>query len=81
MSVVELAEMLEACRRNHVQFMDGVMFMHSRRLQRIREVLEDGQTVGPIRRITSAFAFRAPEEFFASNIRARSETGTSRLPG
>jgi predicted dehydrogenase len=53
--------------------MDGVMFMHSRRLQRIREALDDGQTVGPIRRITSAFTFRAPEEFFASNIRARSD--------
>ena len=72
-SVAELAEMLDACRRNQVQFMDGVMFMHSRRLERIREVLDDGQTVGPIRRITSAFTFRADEEFFASNIRAQSE--------
>ena len=70
-SVVELAEMLDTCRRNHVQFMDGVMFMHSQRLTRIREVLGDGQTVGPIRRITSAFAFRATEEFFASNIRTQ----------
>ncbi len=73
-SVAELDEMLEACRRNHIQFMDGVMFMHSRRLKRIREVLADGQTVGPVRRITSAFSFRAPEEFFLSNIRAKSET-------
>jgi predicted dehydrogenase len=72
-SVAELTEMLDACRQHHVQFMDGVMFMHSRRLQRIREVLQDGQTVGPIRRITSAFSFRAPEEFFKSNIRAQSE--------
>jgi predicted dehydrogenase len=72
-SVSELGEMLHTCRQNRVQFMDGVMFMHSRRLQRIREVLQDGQTVGPIRRITSAFAFRAPEEFFKSNIRAQSE--------
>ena len=71
-SVVELVEMLEACQRNHVQFMDDVMFMHSRRLERIREVLDDGQTIGPIRRITSAFTFRAPEDFFVSNIRAQS---------
>jgi predicted dehydrogenase len=53
--------------------MDGVMFMHSRRLQRIGEVLRDGRTMGPIRRITSAFAFRAEEEFFGSNIRVQSE--------
>ena len=71
-SVVELVEMLEACQRNQVQFMDDVMFMHSRRLERIREVLDDGQTIGPIRRITSAFTFRAPEDFFVSNIRAQS---------
>lgn len=72
-SVVELAEMLEACQRNQVQFMDDVMFMHSRRLERIREVLDDGQTIGPIRRITSAFTFRAPEAFFVSNIRVQSD--------
>ena len=72
-SLAELKEMLAACRANHVQFMDGVMFMHSRRLERIRQVLDDGQTVGPIRRITSAFTFRAEQEFFAANIRARGE--------
>ncbi len=72
-SVAELAEMLEACRAHRVQFMDGVMFMHSRRLERLREVLDDGKTIGGIRRVTSAFSFRGSEEFFDSNIRARSE--------
>jgi predicted dehydrogenase len=71
-STSELLLVLDACRRNHVQFMDGVMFMHSRRLARMREALDDGQTVGPIRRIASAFSFKAPEEFFVSNIRAQS---------
>ncbi len=69
-SVAELKEMLAACRAHHVQFMDGVMFMHSRRLDRMRKVLEDGKTVGPIKRITSAFTFLAEDEFFVSNIRA-----------
>jgi len=72
-SVAELGEMLAACQRNQVQFMDGVMFMHSRRLGRVREVLDDGRSIGSIRRIASAFTFRAPEDFFVSNIRARSE--------
>src|SRR5882762_8997329 len=36
-SVADLQEMIEACRRNRVQFMDGVMFMHSRRLEGMRE--------------------------------------------
>jgi predicted dehydrogenase len=70
----DLREMTDACRRNNVQFLDGVMFMHTRRLQRVREMLDDGQSVGPLRRLTSAFSFGAPPEFLAANIR-----GDSRL--
>ena len=72
-SLADLSQMLEACRRHRVQFMDGVMFIHSRRLEKLGELLADGQTIGPIRRITSAFTFGQTEDFFASNIRARSE--------
>jgi predicted dehydrogenase len=72
-STSDLAEMLEACRQARVQFMDGVMFMHSRRLDLIREVLNDGRTIGRIRRINSAFSFSAPEAFFSSNIRGQSQ--------
>lgn len=68
----DLAEMIDACARNRVQFMDGVMFMHGRRLQKLREVLDDGETVGPIRRIQSVFTFNGPEEFFRTNIRVQS---------
>jgi predicted dehydrogenase len=68
----DVREILDACRRNGVQFMDGVMFVHSRRLDRIREVLGDGQSVGRIRRIVAQFSFGAPPEFFQDNIRAHS---------
>ena len=69
-SAGELEEMLAACEKNSVQFMDGVMFMHSPRLARVREILDDGRSVGPIRRIASAFSFYPGEEFFKTNIRA-----------
>ena len=69
-SVDELREMIETCRQHKVQFIDGVMFMHSRRLDAMRAVLNDGVNVGQIKRITSAFSFCAPDEFFAGNIRA-----------
>jgi len=72
-SVADLMEMLEACRRHQVQFMDGVMFMHSRRLDLIRKVLGDRDTVGQIKRISSVFSFSAPDEFFRSNIRMRTD--------
>jgi predicted dehydrogenase len=68
--VAGLAEMLAACKKNSVQFLDGVMFMHSPRLARVREILDDGKSVGQIRRIASAFSFYPGEEFFSTNIRA-----------
>jgi predicted dehydrogenase len=70
---VEVAEILDACQRANVQFMDGVMFMHTARLQKMREVLDDGKSVGEIRRISSRFSFRAPDGFLESNIRASGE--------
>ena len=69
-SVADLAEMLAACKQNSVQFMDGVMFMHSPRMEKVREFLDAGQSVGRIRRIASAFSFYPGEEFFSTNIRA-----------
>lgn len=69
-SVADLEEMLAACRRHGVLFMDGVMYMHSRRLEAMRTVLDDGLSVGTIRRISSAFSFCADPAFFHGNIRA-----------
>jgi predicted dehydrogenase len=68
----DLREMVEACRRQNVQFMDGVMFMHSRRLERLREMCEDADGIGQIRRIVSGFSYCAGPEFFAGNIRGDS---------
>jgi predicted dehydrogenase len=66
----DVEEMVAACRRHAVQFMDGVMFMHSPRLAHLRECLEDSRNVGPIRRIASAFSFHPGADFFRGNIRA-----------
>ena len=68
----ELKEMLAACEKNNVQFMDGVMFMHSARLDAIREALNDSNNVGEIKRIASQFSFRADDEWLGSNIRTSS---------
>ena len=68
----DVAEMTGACRAAGVQFMDGVMFMHSDRLPALREALDDGESVGEIKRIASQFSFRAPDDFLAGNIRMHS---------
>src|SRR5882724_5792667 len=71
-SSASLDEMISACKKNNVQFMDGVMFMHSQRLARVRETLDDGASVGQIKRIVAQFSFPGHEEFFRKNIRVNS---------
>jgi predicted dehydrogenase len=72
-TVAELEQMLAACQENNVQYMDGVMFMHSRRLDLLRQALDDGKSVGPLRRMAVQFSFRAPEDFHQNNIRVNSQ--------
>ncbi|HEY5232834.1 MAG TPA: Gfo/Idh/MocA family oxidoreductase [Verrucomicrobiae bacterium] len=69
-SAGDLEEMISACRKNRVQFMDGVMFMHNRRLEQIRETLNDGNSVGKVKRICSNFSFLGAADFLHANIRA-----------
>jgi len=69
----DLTEMLAACRASGVQFMDGVMFMHSSRLANMRQTLDDGASVGDIRRITSQFSFLGSDDFMLKNIRTSHE--------
>lgn len=68
----ELRAMLDACGKNKVQFMDGVMFMHGKRLPLLRSTIDDGETVGQLRRITSQFSFAAGDDFLKNNIRVSS---------
>ena len=68
----ELQEVLDECKANQVQFMDGVMFMHSQRLPMLRKTLDDGTSVGPITRIATHFSFNGDDAFRKSNIRSNS---------
>jgi len=69
----EVAEMLAACERNKVQYMDGVMFMHSQRLPLVRKILDDQNQLGQLRRLVSQFSFAGDEAFCESNIRTSSD--------
>lgn len=72
-TAADVRDMLAACDRNNVQFMDGVMFMHSRRLESLRQTIDDGESVGRIRRIGMQFSFNAPDDFLQGNIRVSSQ--------
>lgn len=68
-SADDLAEMIEACKSANVQFMDGVMYMHTGRLAAMRAALDDRKNVGDLRRITAQFSFCADDEWLNTNIR------------
>lgn len=72
-STADVQAMVDACQASNVQFMDGVMFMHSARMNAMRAVLDDGASVGDIRRIASQFSFCADQSWVESNIRASSQ--------
>ncbi len=71
-NLAELDAMLTACRKNSVQFLDGVMFMHNPRLPKIREILDDGKKLGQLQRMSSGFCFYFGDDFFQKNIRVDS---------
>jgi predicted dehydrogenase len=73
LNAADVGEMIAACRKHRVQFMDGVMFMHNPRLERARKLLDDAAGLGEFKRIESMFTFRAVDEFFGANIRVHSE--------
>jgi predicted dehydrogenase len=64
----DLALILEAVNTNNVQLMDGTMFMHNRRTEKMESVLKSG-ALGSIREVTSTFSFAAPEAFQQKDIR------------
>lgn len=68
----DLAEMVAACKKNNVQFMDGVMYMHTERLKKLREVLDRKDSVGTLKRITTQFSFCGDKDFQQGNIRTNS---------
>ena len=71
-NLAELDEMLAVCKKNSVQFLDGVMFMHSPRLPKIRAALDDSQSLGQLQRMSSGFSFYFGDDFLRTNIRVDS---------
>ncbi len=65
-------EMVDACAAAGTQFMDGVMFDHSRRVQIVSDKIQNGEVVGTPRRIYTHFSFAGDATFQKSNIRTDS---------
>lgn len=51
LDVAELDRILEACEANGVQFMDGTMWMHHPRAERMKEALRDERSFGQLKMV------------------------------
>ncbi len=80
-SAEDLREIIACCEKHGVMYMDGVHFMHDPRFARMGEMLADGETIGEVKRISSAFTFRADEEFTGKDIRAKADLEPSGCVG
>jgi predicted dehydrogenase len=69
-NAADLREMTDCCARHGVMFMDGVMLMHDPRYVRLREIMDDGVTIGSVKRISSSFNFRGGDDFIGGDIRS-----------
>ncbi len=68
----DLREIVSCCAQHGVLFMDGVVFMHDRRFEKMRQILDRRSAVGEVKRITSAFTYLAEDGFVKNDIRGAS---------
>lgn len=72
----DTCRMVEACRKEGVQLMDDTMFMHHKRLEEMRHILNDQETFGKVTFVNSTFtiSFGNEEDWAKGNIRMKRET-------
>ena len=63
------AEIIAACSAQNLQFMDGVMFMHSQRIRHLSSHIRE--SIGTPKTLFSQFSFPATADFLAHNIRTQ----------
>ena len=68
----DFLEMVNYCRREGVNLMDGTMFMHHDRYCTLLKHLKD-PVVGEVKHIRCSFSFNGDQEFLDTNIRASAE--------
>lgn len=69
--VSELDLILEACEKNGVQFMDGTMWMHHPRTEKMKEMISDPTLFGHLKSVHSIFTLRGDPEFLENDIRVK----------
>ncbi|MEZ6129952.1 MAG: Gfo/Idh/MocA family oxidoreductase [Planctomycetaceae bacterium] len=75
--VAEVDQMLAACRQHNVVLLDGVMWYHTARAQKLKQLVDDQQP-GTVRQITAAFTFHW-DTMPMDNLRMHRDTGGGAL--
>ncbi|KAJ8760659.1 hypothetical protein K2173_015326 [Erythroxylum novogranatense] len=70
-NVGEFDQILEACEANGIQIMDGTMWMHNPRTQKMKEFLSDKDSFGELKSIQTCFTLSAGEDFLKNDIRVK----------
>ncbi|KAK1410570.1 hypothetical protein QVD17_37107 [Tagetes erecta] len=73
LNVEELDRILDACRSNGVQFMDGSMWYHHPRTEKMKEFVSDTNLFGRVKTIYSSSSYLPPPQFFENNIRTKAD--------
>lgn len=71
LDAAELDRILEACRSNGVQFMDGSMWLHHPRTRKMKDLLSDERVFGQINYVYSTSTMTVNPEFLQNNIRVK----------
>ncbi|HLW67549.1 MAG TPA: Gfo/Idh/MocA family oxidoreductase [Gemmataceae bacterium] len=75
-TAAEAQRVVDYCRRKGVHLMDGFMWPHHPRTQRLRQLLDSGE-IGEMRLVNASFTFPLPLDL--ANIRLQSEMGGGSL--
>ncbi|XP_042492428.1 uncharacterized oxidoreductase At4g09670-like [Macadamia integrifolia] len=71
LNVAEFDRIIEACKANGVQFMDGTMWVHHPRTAKMKEFLSDLERFGQLRTVHSFFSFAVDDDFLKNDIRVK----------
>merc|ERR1712166_1704806 len=71
-TVDEIAKLTAECEAKGLQWMDGTMWYHSQRTKAIEKTLRAGD-IGPVRHVTAAFTFKAPNDAWLNGGNGRTD--------
>ncbi|XP_021902644.1 uncharacterized oxidoreductase At4g09670-like [Carica papaya] len=71
LNVADFDTILEACDANGVQIMDGTMWVHHPRTQKMMEFLSDSERFGQLKTMHSYLTFCADPDFLKNDVRVK----------